>query len=218
MFIVLLGGPGAGKGTVSNEICERYKLPHISTGDMLREEIAKESELGLEVKEILASGGLVSDEIVKKLIKNKLASKSCENGAILDGYPRTEKQAETLTEVVESIGKKLDFVIELDLPDDIIVERVINRRLCSNKKCGAIYNAKYNKPKVEGICDNCGSELFQRPDDNEETIKHRLKVYHEEAEEILKYYKDNGLLTTVHLNGTEKPQDLINKVIDIIED
>lgn len=218
MFIVLLGGPGAGKGTVSNEICERYKLPHISTGDMLREEIAKESELGLEVKGILASGGLVSDDIVKKLIKNKLSSKSCENGAILDGYPRTEKQAETLTEVVNSIGKKLDFAIELDLPDDIIVERVINRRLCSNKKCGAIYNAKYNKPKVEGICDDCGSELYQRPDDNEETIKHRLEVYHEEAEEILKYYKDNGLLTTVHLDGTETPQDLINKVIDIIED
>ena len=217
MFIVLLGGPGAGKGTASNVLCEKYDIPHISTGDMLREEIAKESELGLEVKEILASGGLVSDNIVKRLIKNKLSSKSCEKGAILDGYPRTEKQAETLTEVMESLGKKLDFAIEIDLPDEIIVERVVNRRLCSNKKCGAIYNAKYNKPKVEGICDNCGSELYQRPDDNEETIKHRLEVYHEEAEEILAYYKSIGLLTTVHLNGTEQPEDLINKITDIIE-
>lgn len=217
MFIVMLGGPGSGKGTASEKLSEKYKLEHISTGDMLREEIKKESPLGLEVKGILAEGKLVSDEIVIKLIENKLSSEECKNGAILDGFPRTEKQAETLSEIVKKLGKKIDVAIELDVSDEIIIDRIINRILCSNKECGAIYNAKSHKPKVEGICDKCGSKLITRADDNRETVQNRLNVYHKESEGIINYYKNEGLLYTIHPTEKSIPEETLEKIEKYID-
>lgn len=213
MIIVMLGGPGSGKGTASEELAKIYNLAHISTGDMLREEINKGSTLGLEVKGLLAEGKLVSDEIVSKLIENKLASEQCKNGAILDGYPRTKNQANVLSEILEKIGKKVDAAIELDVADEIIIERIINRQICSNKLCGAIYNTKFNPSKVAGVCDKCGSKLMTRPDDNRETVQNRLDVYHKESADIIKFYDDVGVLFTVRPDETTSPKDVVSEIV-----
>lgn len=216
MYIVMLGGPGSGKGTASDELAKIYNIAHLSTGDMLREEIKKGTPLGLEVKDLLAEGKLVSDEIVTRLIKNKLESPECENGAIFDGYPRTKNQAESLTELLNQINKNIDIAIELDVSDEVIIQRIINRQLCSNKECGAIYNKKFNPSKVPGVCDKCGSELVTRADDNRETVQERLDVYHGQAADIIKYYKDANLLYTISSDENTKPSDVIEKIKDYI--
>lgn len=216
MYIVMLGGPGSGKGTASEELSKLYNIEHISTGDMLREEIKKESELGIEVKGLLAEGKLVSDEIVTKLIKNKLSSDECKNGAILDGYPRTENQAESLSNILKELEKNIDFAIELDVNDEIIIERIINRELCSNKECGAIYNTKFNPSKVAGICDKCGSKLIKRADDNRETVQKRLDIYHKESADIIQYYKNLGVLYTVKPTQTTSPKEVVNEISNYI--
>lgn len=216
MYIVMLGGPGSGKGTSSDELAKIYNVAHLSTGDMLREEIKKETPLGLEVKDLLAEGKLVSDEIVTKLIKNKLLSEECKNGAIFDGYPRTKNQAENLTDLLNEMDKKIDIAIELDVSDEIIIQRIINRQLCSNKECGAIYNKKFNPSKVPGICDKCGAELITRADDNRETVQNRLDVYRKQASSIIKYYKDAGTLFTLKPTENTKPEDTIKQITEKI--
>lgn len=212
MYIVMLGGPGSGKGTASEKLAEIYNIAHLSTGDMLREEIKKETPLGLEVKDLLSEGKLVSDEIVTKLIKNKLESSECENGAIFDGYPRTKNQAESLTKLLKNMDKNIDIAIELDVSDEIIIQRIINRQLCSNKECGAIYNKKFSPSKMSGICDKCGAELVTRADDNRETVQGRLDVYHSQAEDIIKYYKDEGILHIISSDENTKPSEVIEKI------
>ena len=212
MNIVMLGGPGAGKGTISDILVKELNIPHVSTGDMLREEIKKETELGLEVKKIIDEGKLVSTEIVTKLLENKLGSSDCENGVILDGYPRTKEQAEILDNVLEALGKKVDVAINIDVSDEIIIDRILNRVTCSNKDCGAIYNLKAIKPIKEGICDKCGSELTSRADDNRETIQNRLDVYHSEAKEILEYYENQGKLNSIRPTETTVPTETIEKI------
>lgn len=217
MIIVMLGGPGSGKGTASEKLSKMYGIEHISTGDMLREEIKKESPIGLQVKGLLAEGKLVSDEIVTELLKNKLAGTECQNGAILDGYPRTKKQAEILTKILKDLNKKVDSAIELDVADEIIIERIINRELCSNKECGAIYNKKYNPSKVVGICDKCGAKLITRPDDNRETVQNRLNVYHDESADIIEFYKNNNVLYTVCPTEKMTPDEVVSEITRYIK-
>lgn len=201
MNIVLLGGPGSGKGTVSNLLEQTQKMGHIATGDMFREEIKKGTELGKKAQEYMDKGNLVPDEITINMLKEKVNEFSETNGIVFDGFPRNKKQAQALEEMLKDQDQKIDIVLFLDIPDEDIVYRTVKRRICSNKECGAIYNLEYKKPKVDGICDICGSELIQRKDDNEETIRERLKVYHEQSKELLDYYEEKGLLYKVKLHA-----------------
>ncbi len=197
MFIIMLGGPGSGKGSVGGILANDYKIPHISTGDIFRNEIKNETELGLQIKELIANGQLVSDELTIKIVENRLLEPDCENGVVLDGFPRTEAQAIALENFLKENNRKIDAAVELDLSDEDIATRIVNRVVCSNKECGESFNTVFMPPKVEGKCDKCGSDLYRRADDNEESVKNRLEVYHKQAEVILKFYKDRGLLFTV---------------------
>lgn len=197
MYIVMLGAPGSGKGTVAKMLAKKTNLPHISTGDMFREQIKKQTELGKLANSYMEKGNLVPDEVTINIVKDRLTWEDTKNGVILDGFPRTAKQAKALDEILTAQGKKIDVVPELQIPDEIIIERILNRVTCSNKECGAIYNTKFKPSKVEGICDICGSQLVNRVDDNEETIKERLNTYYKNAEEIINYYKEKSVLLPI---------------------
>ena len=190
--IVLMGPPGAGKGTQAVTIADEFKIPHISTGDMFREAIAKKTELGLKAKEIIDAGNLVPDELTVGLVRERLSQKDCENGYLLDGFPRTIPQAEALTKMGEEIGRPVTLVINIDLADEVLLERISGRRVCP--KCGASYHIVNRKPLVEGICDRCGSELIQRKDDNAESFKVRLENYYKSTKPLLDYYQRFNLL------------------------
>lgn len=190
--IILMGPPGAGKGTAATWIREDFHLPHISTGDMFREAMASGSPLGEKIRKIVESGGLVSDELTCELVKERLLRPDCQEGYLLDGFPRTIAQAEELKKMGEEIKRPLLAAINLACPAEILVERVTTRRVCP--KCGASYNVKTLKPKAEGICDLCGAELIQRKDDNEEAFRTRLENYRKSTEPLLGYYREAGLL------------------------
>ena len=202
MNIVLLGGPGSGKGTVSGLLEKTQNIVHIATGDMFREEIKNETELGKKAQEYINQGKLVPDEITINMLKSKINEFKDANGVVFDGFPRNRVQAEALEKMLEEMGQKVDIALYLDMPDEDIIYRTVKRRICSNKDCGAIYNLEYKKPKVEGICDICGSKLIQRKDDNEETITERLRVYHEQSKELIEYYEEKGLLYKVKLHAS----------------
>lgn len=210
MIIIMLGAPGSGKGTASKLLAEQLNLIHISTGDMFREAIKNGEEMGKELESYMSKGLLVPDEIVIKIIENNLNKPEAKNGVVLDGFPRTQKQAEALKEMLQSEGKNVDMALQLNIPDKDIIYRTVKRRICSNKECGAIYNTEFKKPKTENVCDVCGSPLTQRKDDNEETIRNRLNTYHNRSEEIIKYYEKAELLYTVNLRAqdTIKPEDV----------
>lgn len=191
MKIVLIGSPGAGKGTQAKVLTKHFNIAHISTGDLLRDEINLKTELGLRISDIINSGKLVSDEIVATLLKNRIQKDDCKNGFILDGYPRNTSQAEGLSSIVGEIDK----VVLISVPDDIILERMVGRRSCTN--CGQMYHLTYNPPKEEGICDVCGAAIIQRKDDNEETVQKRLDVYNESTSPLINFYKDKGLLLEI---------------------
>ncbi len=190
--IILMGPPGAGKGTAATWIKEDFSLPHISTGDMFREAMASNSPLGKQIKDIVDNGGLVNDELTCALVKERLSRKDCENGYLLDGFPRTEAQAEALKKMGEEIGRPVTLAINLTCPDEVLISRVTTRRVCP--KCGASYNVITLKPLKEGICDHCGSALIQRKDDNEASFKVRLENYYRSTAPLLDYYKKEGLL------------------------
>lgn len=209
MKLVLIGCPGAGKGTQAKVLSKHFGIAHISTGDLLREELKNETELGLKIKDIMNSGGLVSDEIVTTLLANRIEKDDCKKGYILDGYPRNVSQAEGLKEVVGDI----DRVVLISVDDDKIVERMVGRRSCP--KCSQMYHVKYNPPKADGICDVCGSELIQRKDDTEETVKNRLEVYHSTTSPIINYYKDKGIL--MEFNGEGNIDDISAELIKALE-
>ena len=190
--LIFLGGPGAGKGTVSNAMIAKYGVAHISTGDILRAEVAKGTPAGKEAGAIMKSGGLVPDAMVCGMVGSRLKEPDCEKGFILDGFPRTIAQAETLAEILTGMGKKIDAVIYLNVADEIILQRLTARMNC--RGCDAIYNKIFMPPKVEGICDKCGSELFQRADDSLETAKSRLAVFHKQTQPLIDYYEKLGLL------------------------
>lgn len=196
--LIILGAPGSGKGSQCKWITKDYNVPHISTGDIFRKNISEGTALGLEAKKYMDEGKLVPDELVVDLLKSRLEESDCkENGFLLDGFPRTLHQAEVLDEYLESNRISLDKVINLHVPDEEIMARTINRRTCENSECKEIYNLRDNPPKVDGICDKCGSKLFQRADDNEETVKNRLNVYHSQTEPLIEYYTKKGLVATV---------------------
>lgn len=201
MNIVLLGGPGSGKGTVSNLLEKTQNIAHIATGDMFREEIKNETELGKKAQEYMNKGMLVPDEITINMLKGKINQYKNANGVVFDGFPRNRYQAEALGKMLEEMGQKVDVALYLDMPDEDIIYRTVKRRICSNKECGEIYNLEFKKPKQEGICDICGSKLIQRKDDNEETITNRLKVYHEQSKDLIKYYEEKKLIYRVELHA-----------------
>lgn len=200
MIIIMLGAPGSGKGTVAKLLSKTLNLVHISTGDMFREEVQNHTELGMEAQKYMEKGELVPDEITIKMIQGRIQNSE---GVVFDGFPRNKAQALALNEMLEAQNKKIDLALQLNIPDEDIIYRTVKRRTCSNKECGAIYNLEYRKPKVDGICDICGSPLTKRADDNEETIKNRLNVYHTRAEEILKFFKEEDLLYTVNLRAED---------------
>ena len=192
MLIVLLGAPGSGKGTVGKIIAEDLKLAHISTGDLFRENLKNETELGKEAKQYMDKGELVPDEVTIKMLKERLNGDDVENGAVLDGFPRTGVQAVSLDNMLKEMNAKVDMALNIDVPFDEIVERIANRRSC--KGCSEIYNVVFNPPKVEGICDKCGGELYQREDQKPEVVENRLQVYSKTAEELINHYKKANIL------------------------
>lgn len=209
MKLVLIGCPGAGKGTQAKMLSKKYGIAHISTGDLLREQIKKGTELGKKVSEIINAGGLVSDDIVSAMLAERIKDDDCKNGYILDGYPRNVSQAEGLDSIVGS----LDKVICYDVDDDVIVDRMSGRRSCP--KCGKMYHVKYNPPKTEGVCDDCGEALIQRKDDNEETVLNRLKVYHETTAPVIDFYDNKGIL--LRTSGVGDIDDIFNNVCKALE-
>ena len=207
MNIVLLGPPGIGKGTVAVKLSQKLKIPHIATGDMLRENVSEKTKLGIKAKSYMDSGALVPDDLVIEMVKERLQRKDCKKGFILDGFPRTINQA-------EKIGKKIKIgkVINLQADDNVIVQRLSKRRVCS--KCGSIYHLDYIKPKKEGICDKCNGELYQREDDKPAAIKERLRVYGEKTEPLVNYYMKKGILADVDGSGTpEEEFELVLKAV-----
>ena len=209
MKIIMLGAPGAGKGTQAKKISDKYEIPHISTGDIFRANIKNGTELGKKAKTYMDQGLLVPDELTCDLVVDRISEEDCKNGFILDGFPRTIPQAESLTEALNKLGQKMDFAIDVDVPDESIINRMSGRRACLS--CGATYHIVYNPTKVEGVCDACGQKLVLRDDDKPETVKKRLTVYHDQTQPLIDYYKNAGILKSV--DGT---QDL-NKVFEDIE-
>lgn len=213
MNLILLGAPGAGKGTQAKIIVEKYKIPQISTGDMLRDAVAKGTELGKKAKEFMEQGKLVPDEIVVSIVKERLKQRDCKNGFILDGFPRTIAQAEALDKIMEEMGKKIDAVININVPEEEIVKRIVNRRTC--RKCGAIYHLIYDPPKKDEICDKCGGELYQRDDDREEVIRERFAVYRKKTEPLIEYYRKKGILNDV--DGSKHIEEVKKEILSVLE-
>jgi len=209
MKLVLLGAPGAGKGTQAVVISKKYNVPHISTGDIFRYNIKNNTELGKKAKEYIDNGLLVPDEVTINIVKDRLGNEDCKSGFILDGFPRTIQQAEKLDEILDSTGTKLDCVLNIHVPDTEIISRMSGRRVCS--KCGMSYHIKSNPPKDKDICNECGSPVIQRDDDKEETVLKRLETYHKQTEPLIEYYKQKGLLLTV--TGMEKVERTTDEVL-----
>lgn len=195
MHILLMGPPGAGKGTQAANLVNEFAIPHISTGDMFRAAVKEGTELGKQAKACMDAGKLVPDEVTIGIVRERLAKPDCEKGFILDGFPRTVEQADALTGILKEIGLKLTRVLNINVPAAELIERAVGRRIC--KKCGATYHIKFNPTKVEGICDACGGELFQRADDSEKTMKSRLSVYEAQTKPLIEYYQKAGLYTEV---------------------
>lgn len=210
MKLILLGAPGAGKGTQAEKICEKLSIPAISTGNIIREALKNGTEMGLKAKSFIDAGQLVPDEVVIGIIKDRLAQNDCANGFILDGFPRTIPQAEALDEM----GVEIDKVIDIEVPDEKITDRMSGRRVC--KECGASYHLLYKKPEKEGVCNLCGGELVQRKDDHPDTVLDRLKVYHEQTEPLKDFYAKKGKLRIVE--GQEKVEDTTAATFRTLED
>ena len=214
MKIIMLGAPGAGKGTQAKKIAELCKIPHISTGDIFRANIKEGTELGKKAKSYMDAGELVPDELDCDLVVDRIQQDDCTNGYILDGFPRTIPQAEALTNALNAIEQKLAHALNFDVPDENIIKRMAGRRSCVG--CGATYHVEFNPPKVEGACDVCGEELILRDDDKPETVTNRLNIYHKETQPLIDYYEKQGLVSTI--DGTQsmdKVFDDIRKILGV---
>jgi len=207
MNIILFGPPGAGKGTQAKKLVDFYGIPQISTGDILRANVREGTELGLAAKAYMDKGELVPDQVLIGIIKNRLKEQDCSKGFILDGYPRTVPQADALAVILKEIGKPIDVVLNLEVPDEVLVERISNRLMC---KCGASYHTISNPPKKDNICDLCGCEIFQRADDKEEAVQNRLNVYKKQTQPLINYYAKQGLL--VSLDGTRDIDEVFEDI------
>ena len=214
MKIIMLGAPGAGKGSQASRIAKEYQLPHISTGDIFRANLKEETELGKRAKSFMDKGELVPDDITIAMLLDRIHKEDCKNGYILDGFPRTIPQAEALKEALAKKDEKIDLALDVEASDELIIKRIAGRRTCP--ACGAIYHIVTLPPKTEGICDRCGADLIQRKDDNEETVKNRLKIYHEVTEPLISYYKKEGILEEI--DGAEELDKVFEKVKRIIHE
>ena len=212
MKIIMLGAPGAGKGTQAKQIAEKYTIPHISTGDIFRANIKEGTELGTKAKTFMDQGLLVPDELVVELVADRIVKDDCKNGFVLDGFPRTIPQAEALDAALEKMGEKMDYAIDVDVPDENIVTRMSGRRACLN--CGATYHIVTIPTKVEGVCDKCGNEVVLRDDDQPETVQKRLTVYHEQTQPLIDYYSNQGILKSV--DGTLPMDEVFNAIVEIL--
>ena len=214
MNLVLLGLPGAGKGTQASLLEEKYDIPHVSTGDMFRQAINNETELGQKAQEYMDAGELVPDEVTIGIVRERLARDDSRSGFILDGFPRTIAQAEALGEMLGDVDRKLDMVIYMSVPEDELLKRLTGRRVCP--ECGANYHLEFNPPQDEGICDECGSELIQRDDDRENTVKKRLEVNREKTEKLKEYYRDRGLL--IELDARGSVDEVNQRFVELLEE
>ena len=212
MRIIMLGAPGAGKGTQAKRIAEKYNVPHISTGDIFRENIKNGTELGQKARAYMEAGALVPDELVLELIMDRFEKEDCANGYVLDGFPRTIPQAEALDAALEEKGQSIDNVIDVDVPDDHIIKRMAGRRTCAH--CGAIFHLEHMPPRIEGKCDKCGGHLMMREDDQPETVLKRLETYHEQTQPLKDYYGAKGLVHSV--DGTQDREDVFAEVVGIL--
>ena len=220
MVIIMLGAQGTGKGTIAGIISEKTQWPQISTGDIFRKNISEETELGIEANKYISKGNLVPDEITVPMVIDRLNQEDAQNGAILDGFPRTIEQAEKLDEILEKSGKKVDLVINLTTPREEIIDRMLTRRVCTNQECKATYNIKLHPPVKEGICDKCGAPLKQREDDSDpEAIKRRLEIYEEKTSPLVEYYQNKGVLRTetVSLSINRMGKDVANDIVKVIK-
>ena len=213
MNLMVFGAPGAGKGTQAKFLIEKYNIPQISTGDILRAAVADKTAMGMEAKSFMDAGKFVPDSTIIGIIKDRLAEDDCKKGFILDGFPRTLPQAEALKELMSDMGIGLDKVISLDVPDDLIVGRITGRRVCAD--CGASFHVKFNPSKVEDICDYCGGKLIIRKDDNEDVVKSRLEAYHEQTAPLISFYKDMGVM--VELDGTKDVEEVTKNMFKELE-
>ncbi len=212
MKIIMLGAPGAGKGTQAKMLADKYMIPHISTGDIFRANIKNGTELGQKAKTYMDQGLLVPDELVCDLVVDRVQQDDCSKGYILDGFPRTIPQAEALDAALSKLGAKIDYAINVEVPDENIVNRMSGRRACV--ACGATYHIVHNPTKVEGVCDRCGKELILRDDDKPETVTKRLNVYHEQTQPLIDYYTKQGAL--VEVDGTMNMDDVFNAIVKIL--
>lgn len=219
MVIIMLGAPGTGKGTIASILTKNLAIPQVSTGDIFRKHIKEGTELGKLAESYISKGNLVPDDITIGLVESKLEEPEVENGIILDGFPRTVKQAEALDRILSNKGKKVDLVVNLTTPEEEIIERIVNRRVCSNQECKTVYNLILNPPKKEGICDKCGHELIQRKDDNIETVKARFHNYIEETSPLVEYYekKENLYSAVVSKSINKLGKDVAEDVVNYIK-
>ena len=212
MKIIMLGAPGAGKGTQAKKIADKYQIPHISTGDIFSANIKEGTELGKKAKSYMDQGQLVPDELTMELIMDRFQNPDCKNGYVLDGFPRTIPQAEALTEALAKKGDTIDYAINVEVPDENIINRMGGRRACL--ACGSTYHIVYAPTRVEGICDRCGEKLVLRDDDKPETVKNRLNVYHNQTQPLIEYYTRQGKLAEV--DGTQSMEDVFNAIVKIL--
>ncbi|MGB9615560.1 MAG: adenylate kinase [Fervidobacterium sp.] len=212
MNLIFLGPPGAGKGTYAKRVVEQYDIPHISTGDIFREAIAKGTELGKKVQNIVSSGNLVPDDLTNALVEERLKQSDCKNGFILDGYPRTINQAQALDVMLQAMGRELTGAIYFEVDEETVVQRISTRRVCS--RCGKVYNIITLPPKVEGICDDCGGKLIQRDDDKEEIVRSRYRVYIEKTSPLIEYYRNQNKLFT--LDGRKSVEEVMKILFNIL--
>lgn len=212
MNLILLGGPGAGKGTQAKKLIEKYGIPQISTGDILRAAVKKGTELGLKAKSYMDQGKLVPDELIIDIIEERLKQPDCQKGYMLDGFPRTVVQADALDNLLKRMESKIDHVISIDVDKEELVKRLTGRRTC--RQCGAMYHVMFNPPKKEDVCDNCDGELYQRDDDNEKTVRSRLDVYEKQTYPLIQYYKEKGLLRPI--DGVGSIETIFNKITGIL--
>ena len=218
MILIMLGAPGTGKGTVASKLSEKLGIPQVSTGDIFRKAIAEKTPVGIEAEKYMSQGMLVPDEVTIKIVEERLKDEDVQAGIILDGFPRTIEQAEALEKMLKDADKSIRLAINLETPEEEIIDRIVSRRICSNQECKTVFNTKLNPPKQEGICDKCGSELNQRKDDNEETVKNRLVSYYKQSAPIVDYYKEKGLLysSEVSIKINKMAVDVVEEVYELL--